>query len=203
MHEILRNSLSDSISLTEEQWAFVFKHFKPKITKRNEVLLEKGKTSQYIYFVVKGCIRIFLISDDGQESTRILIFEGMFGTAFPSFVLRQPSAAAIQSVEASEILMISYDDFQTLLREVPGWEKMYRLTLEKGYIESILRIESLISMDAKERYNILMASNPKLILRLPNKIVADYLGISQETLSRLKRSPEVRNRAKDARPNTR
>ena len=192
MHQILKNSLADKISLSDEQWAFVFSLFKSKTTKRNELLLEKGKVSQYLYFVVKGCLRIFLIDDNGNESTRFLIFEGRFGTAFPSFTLRQPSAAAIQSIEASEILMISYQDYQTLLNVVPGWERMTRIGLELDYIDSIVRIESLISMDAKERYNILMEKNPKLIQRLPNKIVADYLGISQETLSRLKSSPKVR-----------
>ncbi|MDB4900768.1 MAG: Crp/Fnr family transcriptional regulator [Mucilaginibacter sp.] len=195
MHEILKSSLANYISLTGEQWTFVLRHFKPKVTKRNEILLEKEKTGQYIYFVVKGCLRIFLVNDDGQESTRMLIFEGTFGTAFPSFVLRQPSAAAIQSIEASNLLQISYQDFQTLLEKIPGWEKMYRIILEKAYIESILRIESLISMDSKERYNILMEENPKLIQRLPGKIIADYLGISQETLSRLK-SKEVRKSGK-------
>ncbi|HEY4325289.1 MAG TPA: Crp/Fnr family transcriptional regulator [Mucilaginibacter sp.] len=193
MHDVLKNSLVGLTALSDEQWAFVLNHFKSKTTKRNELLLEKGNTCQNIYFVVKGCLRIFLAGDDGQESTRIFIFEGNFGTAFPSFVLRQPSAAAIQSIEASDVLYISYQHFQTLLETIPGWEKMYRIILEKGYIESILRIESLISMDAAERYNILLEKNPKLIQRLSAKIVADYLGISQETLSRLKsrKSPKV------------
>ncbi|MFI5139112.1 MAG: Crp/Fnr family transcriptional regulator [Sphingobacteriales bacterium] len=186
MFEILKNNLAAHLTLTDEQWAFVLSHFKSKITKKNELLLEKGKVSQYLYFVVKGCLRIFLLSDDGQESTRFLIFEGGVGTAFPSFILRQPSAASIQSVEASQLLMISYQDYHTLLDVVPGWERMIRIGLEKDYIEAILRIESLISMDAKDRYAMLMKKNPKLIQRLPNKIVADYLGISQETLSRLK-----------------
>lgn len=186
MHEILKNSLAGLINLSDEQWVFVLSHFKSKTAKKNEILLEKGNICQNIYFVVKGCLRIFLIGDDGQESTRILIFEGSFGTAFPSLVLRQPSAAAIQSIEVSELLFISHQHFQTLLDTIPGWEKMYRIILEKGYIESILRIESLISMDSAERYNILLEKNSKLIQRLPAKIVADYLGISQETLSRLR-----------------
>ncbi len=195
MHESLKSSLAGKIKLSDEQWTFVFSLFKPKTTKRNELLLEKGKVSQYLLFVVKGCLRVFLIDDNGNESTRFLIFEGRFGTAFPSFTLRQPSAAAIQSIEASEILMISYHDYQTLLDIVPGWERMTRIGLEMDYIDSIVRIESLISMDAKQRYNILMEKNPKLIQRLPNKIVADYLGISQETLSRLKSSTQVRKSA--------
>ncbi len=192
MNEILKDILSAQIDLSDEQWAFVLARIKAKKAKRNELLLEKGEVSRYLYFVVKGCLRIFLIDDAGNESTRFLIFDGRFGTAFPSFTLQQPSVAAIQSIEASDVLMIHYNDYQTLLNEVPGWERMTRLGLERDYIDSILRIESLISMDARQRYKILMEKNPKLIQRLPNKIVADYLGISQETLSRLKSSPKVR-----------
>jgi CRP/FNR family cyclic AMP-dependent transcriptional regulator len=186
MQESLRNSLKDSICLTDEQWGFVLGHYKHRSTKRNEILLEKGDIAPHLYFVVKGCLRIFLIDDAANESTRFLVFEGRFGTAFPSFTLQQPSAAAIQSIEPSEILMISHRDYQALLDEVPGWERMTRIGLERDYIDSIQRIESLISMDAKDRYQVLLQKNPKLIQRLPNKIVADYLGISQETLSRLK-----------------
>jgi CRP-like cAMP-binding protein len=186
MHEVLKNSLAGKIKLSDEQWAFVFSCFKTKKTKRNEILVEKDSICQYLYFVVKGCLRIFLIDDDGNESTRFLVFEGTMGTAFPSFILRQPSVASVQSIEASELLMISYPDYQMLLDTIPGWERMTRIDLEMSYIDAIVRIESLISMDAKERYHILMKNNPKLIQRLPNKIVADYLGISQETLSRLK-----------------
>jgi len=186
MHQILRDKLSPLINLTEEQWAFVLGHAKAKTTKRNEILLEKGDIANYLFFVVKGCLRIFLINDDGQEATRFLIFEGSFGTAFPSFTLRQPSSAAIQSVEPSEVLMISHADHQMLMDTVPGWERMNRLGLQQDYIDAIVRIESLITMDARQRYDILLKKNPKLIQRLPNKMVADYLGISQETLSRLK-----------------
>ena len=186
MHEVLRNTLSPGVNLTEEQWAAVFKCYKPKTTKRNEILLEKGKVSQYLYFVVKGCLRIFLTDDNGQEATRFLIFEGSFGTAFPSFALRQPSSASIQSIEPSELLMINHSDYQLLLDTIPGWERMNFIGLQQDYIDAIVRIESLITMDAKERYDILMKKNPKIIQRLPNKFVADYLGISQETLSRLK-----------------
>ena len=186
MHDILRNYLSQSINLTEEQWGLLLSCCKPKIAKRNEILLEKGSVSQYMYFVIKGCLRIFLIDDDGQEATRFLIFEGRFGTAFPSFILRQPSVAAVQAIEPSEVLMISYGDYEMLMDEVPGWERMTRLGLQLDYIDAIVRVESLITMDAKQRYDTLMKQNPKLIQRLPAKIVADYLGISKETLSRLK-----------------
>ncbi|MGN6398185.1 MAG: Crp/Fnr family transcriptional regulator [Mucilaginibacter sp.] len=185
-YDELRKALSVNLSVTDEQWATISGFYKPLTARRNEILLEKGKISQYMYFIAKGCLRILLIDDAGQEATRFLMFEGQMGTAFPSFVLKQPSKASIQCVEPSEMLVIGYNDYQRLIDEMPGWETMTRLNLERAYIDAIERIESLITMDARERYDILLKQNPIIVQRLPNKIVADYLGISQETLSRLK-----------------
>jgi CRP-like cAMP-binding protein len=186
MHPALQKQLEGKISLSAEHEQLVDRCYKSRLAKRGEILLEKGNVARYLYFVVKGCLRVFLTKDDGSEWTRFLIFENCFGTAFPSFVQQKPSVAAIQSMEASELLMISHHDAQVLIREIPGWETMMRLGLEQDYIASIQRIESLITLDAKERYNILMQTQPGLIQRLPGKIIADYLGMSQETLSRLK-----------------
>lgn len=186
MYEVLRAYLKRNIEVTDEQLAGFFSKFSLKNTKRSEILLEVGSVCRHMYFVNKGCLRVYLIDEDGRESTRFLIPEGRFGTAFPSFILQEPSKAAIQSIEPSEILFLTYKDFRELADVLPEWEKLYRINLEHDYIASIKRIESLITMGAKERYAMLMETNPALIQRLPSKIIADYLGISQETLSRLK-----------------
>jgi len=186
MHPALKKHLEDKIVLTPGQEELVGSCFKPRSTRRNELLVRKGAIARHIYFVIKGCLRVFLIGEDGSESTRFLIFNDHFGTAFPSFILKKPSVAAVQSLEPSELLMLSYTDRQTLLKTIPGWETMDRIGLELDYIDAIQRIESLITMDAKARYNHLLRDQPELLLRLPARIIADYLGISQETLSRLK-----------------
>lgn len=160
--------------------------FRLKKTRRNELLLSAGEVCHHIYFVNSGCLRIYMIDVNGKESTRFLVTEGRFGTAFPSFTLQEPSKAFIQSIEPTEALFINHHDFLELFNIIPGWERVYRMSLERDYIASIKRIESLITMDATQRYKQLMDTTPGLIQRLPNKIIADYLGISQETLSRLK-----------------
>jgi CRP/FNR family transcriptional regulator, cyclic AMP receptor protein len=186
MHPVLKKFLQDKITLSPQHEQLVNNCFKPKFTKRNQILLHKGDIARYIYFVVKGCLRVFLTGEDGSESTRFLVFEGRMGTAFPSFILRQPSLASVQTLEPSELLLLSYSDRQQLYKEVPGWETMDRIGLELDYIASIQRIESFITMDSKARYDALMQQHPEMVQRLPAKIIADYLGISQETLSRLK-----------------
>jgi CRP-like cAMP-binding protein len=186
MYQFLKEYLSRNIEITDNELTAFCGIFKSKTTKRGEILLEAGNICRQIYFVNKGCLRVYLMNDEGRESTRFLIPEGRFGTAFPSFILQEPSLAYIQSIEPSEILFLTYQDFRSLPDILPAWEKIYRMNLEQDYISSIKRIESLITMSAKERYAMLMENNPELIQRLPSKIIADYLGISQETLSRLK-----------------
>jgi CRP-like cAMP-binding protein len=186
MHRVLQKYLTNNIEITEEELAAFSGKFGSKTTKRGEILLEAGHICKHIYFVNKGCLRVYLVDDHGRESTRFLVPEGRFGTAFPSFILQELSQAWIQSVEPSEILYLTYRDFRSLADIMPRWEKLYCIILENDYIASIKRIESLITMSAKDRYAMLMKNNPELIQRLPSKIIADYLGMSQETLSRLK-----------------
>lgn len=186
MHPALKRHLAGKIILTPEQEEVVNSCFKPQSAKRNEILLHKGGIARHVYFVIKGSLRVFLTDEDGNEYTRFLIFDGHFGTAFPSFILKKPSSAAIQSLEPSELLALSYAGRQTLFDKIPGWETIYRTGLEQDYIASIQRIENLITMNAKARYKALLKDHPQLIQRLPARIIAEYLGISQETLSRLK-----------------
>jgi CRP-like cAMP-binding protein len=186
MYQLLQEYLSRHIEITDSELDAFCAKFKSKTTKRNELLLEAGDTCRHMYFVNKGCLRVYLVDEQGRESTRFLVPEGRFGTAFPSFILQEPSKACIQSIEPSEILMLTYQSFRELPDVLPAWEQLYRINLESDYIASIKRIESLITMSARERYALLMENNPGLIQRLPSKIIADYLGMSQETLSRLK-----------------
>jgi CRP-like cAMP-binding protein len=186
MYTQLKQFLSRNMAADEATLHAFCQKFRLKITKRNEIMLSAGDVCPYVYFVNSGCLRIYMLDVNGKESTRFLVTEGRFGTAFPSFTLQEPSLAYVQSIEPTEALYINYHDFRELLDSIPSWERVYRINLERDYIASIKRIESLITMDATQRYKQLMETSPTLIQRLPNKIIADYLGISQETLSRLK-----------------
>jgi CRP/FNR family cyclic AMP-dependent transcriptional regulator len=186
MHPALKTYLSGKVELSADQEGYVNSLFKLQQTERNEILIPAGQVANKVYLVSKGCLRVFLTSEQGIESTRFLIFEGRMGTAFPSFISRQPSLATVQSPEPSELLVLSYENRELLNQQIPGWETMERKGMERDYIEAIERIENFLTGDAKARYNFLLGQNPRMIQRLPAKIVADYLGISPETLSRLK-----------------
>jgi CRP-like cAMP-binding protein len=178
--------IRDRVNVTEAELEQVLACFKPVKAKKDEVLIAHGRMQQKTFFVSKGCVRIFFINDKGLDATRYFAFESQFATALVSFITGQPTEEFIQAVEASELLCITQKDFYHLLEQVPAWEKFYRSYLEKAYVNNTNRLMSLLTMDALSRYRLLLEQAPVIVQRLPNKLVASYLNISQATLSRLK-----------------
>lgn len=164
----------------------ILSYFQPMKLQKNELLLTHGQSSQRTFFVVRGCLRIFFINDEGSDSTRYFAFENQFATALASFITAEPSEEIIQAVEDSDVYYITHKNFYHLLDIIPQWEKFYRIYLEIAYVTNTKRLMSFLIQDALEKYCQLLAENPIIVRRLSNKLVASYLNISQETLSRLK-----------------
>jgi CRP-like cAMP-binding protein len=186
MEELLISYIKSKISVTEEEMAIILSYFKPIRLKKNELLLTNGQSSQRTFFVTSGCLRIFFINEEGQDSTRYFAFENQFATALVSFITSEPSEKFIQAVEDSEVYYITHKNFYHLLDIIPQWEKFYRIYLEIAYVTNTKRLMSFLVQDALEKYRQLLDENPIIVRRLSNKMVASYLNISQETLSRLK-----------------
>lgn len=178
--------IRDRISVTDEELALILSFFKPLKARKNQLLITQGQTSQRTFFVGKGCLRIYFINEEGQHATRYFAFENNFATALMSFITGEPTQEYIECVENSELLFINQKDFYHLLEIVPSWEKFYRCYLEKAYVNNTNRLMSFVTTDALERYMNLLRESPDIVKRLPNKMVASYLNISPETLSRLK-----------------
>ncbi|MES2726149.1 MAG: Crp/Fnr family transcriptional regulator [Bacteroidota bacterium] len=186
MKEQLRQYIQKTVTITEEELAIVMSYFHVLKVEKNELLVVQGQVSYRIHFVCKGCLRFFFTNEDGQEATRYIAFENHFATALCSFISGSPSAEYLQALEPSDVLYINQNDFNYLLSIMPVWEKFYRHYLEKAYVNNTNKLMTLLTLNATERYKQLLAQNPFIVNRLPNKVVASYLNISQETLSRLK-----------------
>ncbi len=186
MQKQLINYIRQTTPVTDGELDKILSYFKTSSLEKNEFLVIERQTSQRMYFVGKGCLRIVFITENGQEATRYLAFENNFATALVSFISKQPSLEFIQALEQTELLYIHQRDFYHLLEIVPAWEKFYRHYLEMAYVNNTNRLMSFLTRDATEKYRQLLNENPTIVQRLSNKIVASYLNISQETLSRLK-----------------
>lgn len=178
--------IKKNINMEEEELKIILSYFKMIKKKKHEILLSQGKVSEGSYFVNKGCLRLFFIDDNGKDVTRYIAFENQFATALVSFITSEPATETIQVVEDSELLYITHQDFRHLMKTIPKWRDFYSIYLEKAYVNNSKRLMSFTTLNASERYNQLFKINPDIVKRLPNKIVASYINISQETLSRLK-----------------
>ncbi|SFD58654.1 cAMP-binding domain of CRP or a regulatory subunit of cAMP-dependent protein kinases [Flavobacterium phragmitis] len=186
IYEQLSNYIKKNIDVSEDDLNTILSYFKPLKKTKKELLLAQGQISQQTFFVGKGCVRIFFINEEGKDVTRYIAFENQFATALVSFITKNPAQENIQVIEKSELLAITHEDFNYLMKIIPQWREFYSNYLEKAYVNNANRLMSFTTMDALERYNQLLKINPTIVKRLPNKIVASYINISQETLSRLK-----------------
>src|ERR1700743_1162969 len=184
--EPLAKYILKKVKMSDEDLSLILSHFKPRTVKKKEILLHEGGLSTRMYFVIKGCLRIYFIKDVGTEVTRRIIFENDASSSMVSFINETPSNEFIEAVMDSELLYMDRKDFYHLVETLPAWEQFYRRQLEYAYVINTNRLMSFITNDATERYLQLLKENPEIIKRLPNRLVANYLNITQEGLSRLK-----------------
>ena len=178
--------IQERIDVTEEELDLILSFFKYEKVKKGEQLNAGVGQTQKMYFVCKGCLRIFYINEAGQDTTRFFAFENQFATTLVNFIQGSSAEEYMQALEESDVYVITHYHFYELLELISQWEKFYRKYLEFAYINNTSRLFAMVTMDAVTRYQDLLCQNPQIVRRLPNKIVASYLGVSQETLSRIK-----------------
>lgn len=186
MHEKLQQYFKNRTVIDEPILAQICSHFTLQKTKRNQILLREGEICKDYYFVNKGCLRLFTYNSEGIETTRYFAFEGAFGTALPSLIQQTPAFEFIQTIEQSELLKISRENFFHLVDTVPQVSRVYRQILEMGFITAQKRIYGFQGFDAMEKVRWVMNYQPDFLLRVSNKMAASYLGLTPSTLSRIK-----------------
>ena len=186
MIDILRQHIQNRLGNDVDRLEEVLDTFKPLNIKRNELLLKQGDNCQYVYFIASGCLQVFGYDADFNETTRDIITEDHWCSDLISFGTGQPATENIKAVEPCELLAITRPDFKLLMETVPQFDKVYKQILEASYANSVYRINTFVSLSALQRIKWLMDYRPKLMSRLSSKLLASYLGISQETFSRLK-----------------
>ncbi|MDR2206332.1 MAG: Crp/Fnr family transcriptional regulator [Flavobacteriaceae bacterium] len=178
--------LSKRKTLSEDEIIFLEQVFEKKIYAENEIVLEKGEICRHIYFIEKGVLKTYFTDDFGKESINGIAIENNFCTSFSSFINQTPSEEFIKTMEKSELIYINFRNFKLLIEKYPIYKDIYVKILEDYLTFLTWRMESVMAMSAKQRYETLMKIFPKLFLKIPNKDIAEYLAITPETLSRVK-----------------
>jgi CRP-like cAMP-binding protein len=186
MYTILKEFIKSKVLMDSLQLEEVCSYFKLMKTRKNQILLDYNQVSKHYYFINKGCIRVFTNTKEGTEISRFFAFEGNFATALPSFIDQLPANEFLQTIERSELLCISRTDFYQLVNTIPQFAKIYTEILELGFIVAQKRIYGFQGFDALDKVKWVIKNQPKILVRVSNKIAASYLGISPSTLSRIK-----------------
>lgn len=176
------------LQLNDEEKKWVEQAFKVKSLRKRQYLLQEGDICKYMAFVVNGAGRMYSVNETGQEHIIRFAIEGWWLGDYESYNLHTPSLYNIEMTEDSDVLIINNDSLQNLLKTVPAVDLMIREIDRQGTIATQKRIHSSISLGAEERYNQLSKTYPELLLRFPQSMIASYLGISPETLSRIRKN---------------
>lgn len=189
MYDALRTYINEysSTEISDEEFALVKEAFKPKKIRKRQYFLQEGDVCKYTGFITKGAMRQYSVDENGQERIIRLGIENWWMGDFESFVMLTPSIYHIDAVEDTELLIITNEQMQKLRAEVPGLDAMTRVMDQKRAIAYEKRIRVSISFTAEERYIDLQKTYPLLLQRFPQTMIASYLGISPETLSRIRK----------------
>ena len=152
---------------------------------KKQLVLKEGQVAHKMYFIEKGCVRGYYLKE-GQEVNSWFMKEGDFVISIVSFYTKLPSEEIIETLEESLLWSISRQNLERLYLQYPAFNLVGRLLTEKYYVLSEQRTQSLRKETADERYRNLLAAFPDISNRVPLKYIASYLGISPETLSRLR-----------------
>jgi CRP-like cAMP-binding protein len=187
-----------SVKLTEDERILITSTLKSKRLRKGQYFLQEGDVCKYIGFIVKGATRLF--ADDKKGHEHILKFgvEEWWAGDYESFYLLTPSKYYVEALEEVEMILVTNEQLQQLARTIPAIKGMVE-SLDRGAaVANTKRMHAAISFNAEERYEELVRTYPHFIQRFPQNMIASYLGISPETLSRIRHS--AWRKEKSARP---
>lgn len=187
MFEVLFQKLDEKINLTAEEKEFTKSFFTPKKLRKRQYILHEGDTCKYGIFVEKGMLRTYTVSDKGYEQIMQFAFEGWWTSDQYSFLTGEPAIYNIDAHEDSELLLLSKQAEEQLMQKLPKFERYFRILLQNSLIATQRRLIGSLSQTAEERYNQLIHVCPTIPKRVPQHMMASYLGITPETLSRIRK----------------
>jgi len=199
MYDPLLTHIRKFVSLSgEEENAFtgVLRH---KKLRKKEFLLKEQQVCSANYFVLKGCFRMYFIQDNGVEQIIQFAIENWWITDYQSLDWQQPSRFYIQAIEASEIAILDHSVTAGICNRVPLLDRYFRLIVQRAFAASQQNLLFIYTFSGEERYHHFNEAFPTFIQRVPQYMIASFLGLTPEFVSKIKSHP-ASPRAKALRP---
>ena len=178
--------LKSKFTLTDEQAALVQSVCHLKKLRKRQYLLQEGDVWKLNAFIQKGLVRTYRVDDKGLEHIMQFSSENWWAGDRYSYLSETPARCSIDAIEDSEIVLITKADYDMMLDAIPAFNNFARLLLERTFVAAQNRIHADISFTAEEKYHEFLKTHPTLINRVPQHMIASYLGLKPETLSRVR-----------------
>lgn len=187
MYELFFQNFNKKVALTQEEETFIKTYLTPKKLRKKQYLLQEGDVCKSIAFIEKGALKAYSIDDTGNEHIIQFGIEGWIISDLYSFLTGEPATYNIDAIEDSELVLINKSAHEELLRKLPKYETFTRLNITGAYLAMQKRLTSIIGSPLDERYANFTTTYPEIVQRVPQHMIAAYMGLTPETLSRIRR----------------
>jgi len=186
MYDLFFKKFNEKASLTQEEQAFIKQHLTPKKLRKKQYLLQEGDVCKSICVVEKGALKAYVLDETGVERITAFALEGWTMGDLYSFVKQEPATLNIDALEDCELVLISKTAHDELLQKMPKYETYFRILMTDAYMALQKRTTHMITLPLEERYKALLEIYPEIVQRVPQHMIASYMGLSKETLSRVR-----------------
>ena len=180
------NFINSYVSLTKDEEAIILSTVTYRKYLKGQYVVQQGDTCKQSGFIIAGSTRTFYADNEGQEHIVMFSFENWWASEIGSFISQTPSDYNVHCIENTELIQLSYENQEVLFKKVPKLERFFRLVLETAFVSAQKRIVRNFTLSAKERYVYFKAQHPEMEQRIPQYMVASFLGITKEFLSKIK-----------------
>ncbi|WP_242085054.1 Crp/Fnr family transcriptional regulator [Aestuariivivens sediminis] len=174
------------VTLTKEEEDVLLSHVTFRKYLKGQYIVQQGDVCKYECYVLSGCTKTFYLDDEGQEHILMFSIEDWWAADMGSFITQTPANFNVQCLENTELVMFPYETIEELYAKVPKLERFFRQIIEKAFVASQKRIVRNFSLTAKEQYIYFREQYPEIEQRIPQYMIASYLGITKEFLSKIK-----------------
>ncbi|MDM1397747.1 Crp/Fnr family transcriptional regulator [Myroides odoratimimus] len=187
MFDILIQHIQEKVQLTADETVRLQDYFTSKKLRKRQYLLQEGEVCKYMAFVVQGVLKSYVIDERGIENINFIGWEGWWMADSYSFFTGEKGVLNIDAIEDVELLLISKEQYDQLMIDMPVMSNYFRILYERSLANKDRRILSNIAYNAEEKYAQIITCYPDLVNRIPQHLLASYLGLTPETVSRIKK----------------
>lgn len=185
-YQPLLDYINRIVQLSEEEQAKLIPYLTFRKLLKGQYFLQQGDICKLSGFVISGCTKTFYVDDEGQEHVIMFSIEDWWTSDMGSYIAQKPADFNVQCIENTSLIQFSYEQQEGMLKEIPKLERFFRIIIERALVASQKRIVRNLSMSAKDRYLFFRKTYPKIDQRIPQYLIASYLGITKEFLSKIK-----------------